>query len=123
MPKSTKMASVKSATPAKTQVKKLVKPTVASPSRAKANKPTKPSVAPRAVKATAKKKQPKPIAEKPALRKSEVGLEQRRHYVEVAAYFVAERHGFTPGREHEDWVAAEAEIDRMLAEGLLNTRR
>jgi hypothetical protein len=39
--------------------------------------------------------------------------------VELAAYFMAERHGFTPGREREDWIAAEAEIDRMLEAGLL----
>lgn len=105
MSKSTKTASVKSATPAKTQAKK----------------PAKTKVAARPEKAAATMKPPKPITREPAFRKSEVGLEQRRHYVEVAAYFIAERHGFTPGHEYEDWGAAEAEIDRLLAEGLLNT--
>ena len=46
--------------------------------------------------------------------------EQRHNYIEVAAYYIAERHGFTPGREIEDWAEAEAEVDRLLAEGRLN---
>jgi hypothetical protein len=48
-----------------------------------------------------------------------VPLEQRRHYVEMAAYYIAERRGFAPGDPLEDWVQAEAEIDRLLAEGRL----
>ena len=48
-----------------------------------------------------------------------VSLEQRRCYVEVAAYHIAERRGFAPGNPLEDWVQAEAEIDRLLAEGHL----
>jgi hypothetical protein len=31
-----------------------------------------------------------------------------------AAYFRAERHGFTPGHELEDWLAAEQEVDARL---------
>lgn len=49
----------------------------------------------------------------------EISPEQRRHYVEVAAYFIAERRGFLGGSEMEDWVQAEAEIDRLLREGIL----
>jgi hypothetical protein len=30
------------------------------------------------------------------------------------AYLRAERRGFAPGREAEDWLAAEAEIDSLL---------
>lgn len=56
----------------------------------------------------------------PAGRKHPVSAEQRRYYVEVAAYYIAERHGFGPGRELADWTAAEAEIDRLLAAGALN---
>lgn len=44
--------------------------------------------------------------------------EQRRHYIEVAAYYIAERRGFC-GSQLEDWVQAEAEIDRLLREGIL----
>lgn len=53
-------------------------------------------------------------------RRRALPLEQRRHYVEVAAYFIAERDGFAPGCELAHWAAAEAEIDRLLAAGLLN---
>lgn len=49
-----------------------------------------------------------------------VGPEQRRHYIEVAAYYIAERRGFVDGDETRDWLAAEAEIDRLLRERKLN---
>jgi hypothetical protein len=57
---------------------------------------------------------------KPTTRKKPVDVEQRRYYVEVAAYYIAERRGFMGGHEAEDWIAAEMEIDRMLGEGKLN---
>jgi len=41
--------------------------------------------------------------------------EERRNMIEQAAYFRAERRNFAPGHEQEDWVAAEAEVDRELA--------
>lgn len=34
--------------------------------------------------------------------------------IAVAAYFCAERRGFTPGREIQDWWEAAAAIDQML---------
>lgn len=46
--------------------------------------------------------------------------EQRYHYVEVAAYYIAERRGFDAGSAGEDWAQAELEIDRLLAERQLN---
>lgn len=46
--------------------------------------------------------------------------EQRHHYVEVAAYYIAERRGFDAGCCDDDWAQAEFEIDRLLAEGRLN---
>lgn len=45
--------------------------------------------------------------------------EQRQHYVEVAAYNIAESKGFISGCDLENWLAAEAEIDRLQAEGKL----
>jgi hypothetical protein len=48
-----------------------------------------------------------------------VPSEKRKHYVEMAAYYIAERRGFAPGNLLDDWVQAEAEIDRLLAEGRL----
>ena len=34
--------------------------------------------------------------------------------VEKAAYYAAERRGFEPGHELEDWLAAEQQIDELL---------
>ena len=41
--------------------------------------------------------------------------EQRHEMVAVAAYLRAERRGFSPGREIEDWYEAAAAVDTMLA--------
>lgn len=43
--------------------------------------------------------------------------EQQRQYIEVAAYHLAEKCGFDCSRDSENWLAAEAEIDQLLAEG------
>jgi hypothetical protein len=43
--------------------------------------------------------------------------DQRHHYVSVAAFYIAERRGFTLGNPAEDWLAAEAEVDRLIASG------
>jgi hypothetical protein len=37
--------------------------------------------------------------------------------IEQAAYLRAERRGFAPGNETEDWLAAEAEVDALLRAG------
>lgn len=42
--------------------------------------------------------------------------EDRQRLIAEAAYFRAEQRGFTPGRELEDWLAAEIEIDALLGE-------
>lgn len=47
-----------------------------------------------------------------------VTWEQRSHYIEVAAFYIAERRGFDSDPV-ADWLSAEAEIDRLLAEGRL----
>ena len=44
-------------------------------------------------------------------------LEERSRMVAEAAYFRAERRGFAPGGELDDWIRAEAEIDRMIQSG------
>ncbi len=53
-------------------------------------------------------------------RKAEVHPDQRRYYIEVAPYYIAERRGFMDGHEAEDWSTAESEIDQMLRDGKLN---
>ena len=60
------------------------------------------------------------VTKAPKIAKTPLDPKQRRHYVEVAAYFMAERRGFMTGCESEDWLVAEAEIDRLFHEGKLN---
>lgn len=50
-----------------------------------------------------------------------VSDQQRRNYVEVAAYYIAERRGFHGGSELEDWAQAEREVERLLRENRLNS--
>ncbi|GMW06501.1 MAG: hypothetical protein AMXMBFR8_12980 [Nevskiales bacterium] len=42
--------------------------------------------------------------------------EDRQRLIAEAAYFRAERRGFQPGRELDDWLAAEIEIDALLGD-------
>ena len=46
-----------------------------------------------------------------------VSEDARRAMVAQAAYLRAERRGFSPGGEVEDWLAAEAEVDALLRAG------
>lgn len=46
-----------------------------------------------------------------------VSAEDRRAMIAEAAYLRAERRGFDPGHETEDWLAAEEEVDALLALG------
>ena len=43
-----------------------------------------------------------------------VTVEVRRATIAQAAYFHAERRGFAPGGEEQDWLKAEAEVDALL---------
>lgn len=37
--------------------------------------------------------------------------EERHRHIQEAAYYIAEKRGFTPGSEHDDWLQAEQEVD------------
>lgn len=50
---------------------------------------------------------------------AQLTAEQRQHHIEIAAYYIAESGGFKRGCDLENWLAAEAEVDRLLAEGRL----
>lgn len=41
--------------------------------------------------------------------------DERIRLIAEAAYYRGEARGFAPGREIDDWLQAEAEIDRVLA--------
>jgi hypothetical protein len=40
--------------------------------------------------------------------------EARRRMIAEAAYYAAEKRGFAPGGDLDDWLAAEREIERQL---------
>lgn len=117
------------ATPAK-----KIAPSAAPAKVATAKKVTaKAATATKAATPTTRKTTSKVVSPKPAAAKKitapEVHLkpstapkpvltsEQRNHYVSVAAFYIAERRGFTLGNPQDDWLAAEAEIDRLIASG------
>ena len=43
-----------------------------------------------------------------------ISAQERQMLVARAAYFRAEKRGFAPGRELQDWVEAEAEVLRLI---------
>jgi hypothetical protein len=43
-----------------------------------------------------------------------LSAQERQRLVEQAAYFRAEKRGFAPGCELQDWVEAEAEVLRLI---------
>lgn len=52
-------------------------------------------------------------------RRATLSPDERRAMIARAAYYRAERRGFAPGGELQDWLEAEAEIDRSLGEPTL----
>lgn len=60
------------------------------------------------------------LTSKPTLEnlETETVLQGEDYYqmVSEAAYYQAEKRGFVPGNEMEDWVAAEAEIEALQKE-------
>lgn len=117
----------KTTTKATTETKKATTKAAAAATKAPPKTAAKPVAAKPAATKTATKTAAKPATAAPrkAAKSANpgvagIGPEQRRHYVEVAAYYIAERRGFVGGSHAEDWIAAEAEIDRLLKEGKLN---
>jgi hypothetical protein len=107
-------------TPAKTATKAATKPAVKAAVTTPAKAAVKPAVAAPAKAAPAAKKAAAPAKAGGRKKAAPILPAQRNHYVEIAAYYIAERHGFTPGREVADWAEAEAEIDRLLGGGHFN---
>jgi len=73
-------------------------------------------LAPKSPRARAKSTTPR--TRKPTTAKAPVGVavseDVRRGMIAEGAYLRAERRGFAPGHEKEDWLAAEAEVDGLL---------
>lgn len=72
-------------------------------------KPSNPKPAPKAAA-------PKPPARKASAEKPSppVSGEELQRLVAEAAYYRAQRRGFEPGYELQDWVEAEAEVKRLI---------
>ena len=68
------------------------------------------TAAPAEAKAPAKPR--KAAAKKTARQK--VTPEQRHEMVCTAAYFIAEKRGFMHGYDHDDWLAAEVQVDATI---------
>lgn len=68
--------------------------------------------APGAVPALSKKRKASAVSEPPAVpgQVSARGAEAMRAMIAEMAYYRAERRGFAPGGELEDWLEAEAEV-------------
>lgn len=83
--------------------------------------------APAAKKASASKDSAAAPAKKPARSKAApaqsnvVSLDERHHLIEVAAYYIAERQGFT-GDAEQHWLEASQQIDAMIASGSFTSR-
>lgn len=114
-PAATKPAA-KKAVATKTAAAKKVAAPVAAPVT---TPPVATKKAPATVKtAAAKKVNATTTKLKPSTAPAPVlSVEQRNHYVSVAAFYIAERRGFTLGNPADDWLAAEAEVDRLIASG------
>lgn len=105
---------------AKTETK--TKKTAAASTKTEAVKVAKPATAVKPAKATAPKTATtKATAAKPAASRAvkskdlkNVSPEQRYMMICEAAYYKAERRGFSPENEIQDWIEAETEINRML---------
>ena len=77
------------------------------------------TLAPKAPRARAKSTTPRAAAaKKSAASKASVAVavseDVKRGMIAEGAYLRAERRGFAPGHEREDWLAAEAEVDALL---------
>lgn len=86
------------------------------PSAPAAAKPatTKPvSTKPVTTKRASKPKTVPPVIAAQAV--PEVSEDVRRAMIAESAYLRAERRGFAPGHEEEDWIAAEKEVDALLS--------
>lgn len=89
-----------------------------APAAAKTEKPAaaKPASKTAATKPAAKKPAAAKAAAKPKTSKSKLGVTPEQRYMMIceAAYYRAERRGFSPENEIQDWLDAEAEINRLL---------
>jgi hypothetical protein len=98
----------------RTAAKAASKPAAAATKRAAPAAPMKPRATAAAKQAAAPTQQ---VAPRPRARPVEAPSDEVRYrWIAYAAYLRAERRGFAPGQEIDDWLAAEAEF--LAAHGL-----
>ena len=51
----------------------------------------------------------------PSARPASPDKDAREEMIRTAAYLLAERRGFRPGRELDDWLEAERQVERAMA--------
>lgn len=88
------------------------KKTVAAPVPAAAPKAAAPKRPAKKATPAKAKASTVPVAARP-----DVSVEQRHNYIEVAAFYVAQRRGFAPGNPMDDWAMAEVEVDQLILSG------
>jgi len=44
----------------------------------------------------------------------DIGMQQRERMIRESAYFKAQRRGFAPGHQLDDWLEAEREVDEAM---------
>lgn len=114
----TKAATKAKAAPEAAAVVKKTSAKAAPKTAAKAAAaPVPAATATTAAVAPAKASKPRSAPRKKAT--AEMPADQRRHYIEVAAYYIAERRGFAGGSHLDDWVQAETEVADLIARGIL----
>ncbi len=82
----------------------------------------KPAAKPAAVVAPAPAAKPKLAvapapAAKPVAKAAKVDPAERLRMIAEAAYYIAEKRGFSHGNHDADWAEAERQIDKLLAKG------
>jgi hypothetical protein len=103
----------------KTTAEPAAKPKKAS--TAKAAKAITPKAEPAKKKVAVAEKTAKPAEKKPRKTKATampITAEMRLRHIELAAYYIAEKRGFS-GSPADDWLAAEQQIDHLLMAGQL----
>jgi len=74
----------------------------------------KPKIAAKATKKPIARKKKKPTSKKSNKAALAVNPSQRLKMIEESAYFIAQKHNFALGREMDNWLEAEAKVDKLL---------
>jgi outer membrane biosynthesis protein TonB len=111
-----KPAAKKVVAETKTTAKTTPAPTVKKPAAKVAVAKDKKVVTTKTAKVEAKPEIKQTVKKESAPKTATVSVssEHRNHMIATAAYFIAQRRGFSGGYEVQDWISAEIEIDKQL---------